>query len=187
MAIDPNISKSVSDLEKNKFVESPTRPGMSATEVVAPTSDVYLDGINDRLDLANAELALANLSLDEIEANLGDQADSAATSDTGTFSFIALFKRFLALLRPSAATLTSVVGATTSTAILAANAQRKGFILVNEGNRDAYVAFASTASLTAYTILIPAGGTLISSLPVYTGPISAIWTNTGSTMRVTEF
>lgn len=60
--------------------------------------DVSVKGtINvDKTDLATDTLqTVGNTSLNNIDTNLGAKADAAATTDTGTFSLISLFKRSL--------------------------------------------------------------------------------------------
>lgn len=88
-------------------------------------------------------------------------------------------------------TITSVNDAATSTTILAANANRKGATVFNDSTAVLYLALAdTTASATAYTVQIPAGGYY--ELPtteggVYTGKIVGIWASDASgAVRVTE-
>lgn len=83
--------------------------------------------------------------------------------------------------------ITSVATAVTSFSILAANANRKGFIILNEGNSIVRIAFAATASTASTTLILAANQSYFSTqLPVYRGVISGISNNTNSTLRVTE-
>jgi hypothetical protein len=86
------------------------------------------------------------------------------------------------------ATLTLVAGSASSVSILAANANRKGFILVNDNNTVAKMAFAATATATAYTLKMQPNSVYESPERVYTGAISAIWNaaGTGNGMVITE-
>lgn len=76
---------------------------------------------------------------------------------------------------PQTATLTQPPAANTTAVLLAANGARKGVIIQNDGSTALSLAFASTASATAYTILIPAAGSWTMGDFVYGGPISGIW------------
>ena len=88
----------------------------------------------------------------------------------------------------SSSSLTNVSNATTSTSILSANPNRKGLILYNNATgTSCNVAFAATASNTAFTFNIAAGSTYVMSPPIYQGAISDICTAASGTMRVTEF
>ena len=83
---------------------------------------------------------------------------------------------------------TSLTGATTSTVLLAANSARRGFYITNEGTAGQilYVAFGTTASLTAYTEYLNPGDTLTPDPACYTGAINGIWSATGAFARITE-
>ncbi|GAC1502091.1 MAG: hypothetical protein NVS1B10_06710 [Candidatus Saccharimonadales bacterium] len=85
------------------------------------------------------------------------------------------------------ATLTSVASSATTVSILALNANRKGVAIFNESTSVLYLAFASTASLTAYTVQIPSNSYY--ELPfskLYTGAISGIWSAANGSARITE-
>lgn len=87
-----------------------------------------------------------------------------------------------------AATLTSVALSTSSVTVLAANSSRLGATIQNDSGQDVYIAFAATATTTAYTLLLPAGAYY--ELPVgggvYTGAISVIALAASGNLRVTE-
>lgn len=87
------------------------------------------------------------------------------------------------------ATLTQVSGSASTGTIIAANATRKGAVIVNDSTAVLKVAFAATATASAYTYLIPAGGTL--ELPtagraIYQGLISGIWASATGNAVVTD-
>lgn len=87
---------------------------------------------------------------------------------------------------PSIATLTQVPAATSSTVILAANPLRKGVIITNASSKTLTVAFAATASTSAYTFIIASNGVYTGPLSGYTGIISGIWNGTSGNAQVTE-
>lgn len=88
--------------------------------------------------------------------------------------------------RADTATLASVASSATSVVLRAANAGRKGLIIFNESTSLLYVALAATASATAYTWQVPAGGYLELPRPAYTGAISGIWASANGFARVTD-
>ena len=74
-----------------------------------------------------------------------------------------------------AATLASPAAAAT-TAVLLPAATRRGGVIFNEGSTILYLAFAATASLTAYTVQVPVNGSYqLDPAIAYGGPISGIW------------
>lgn len=76
----------------------------------------------------------------------------------------------------SSATLSSVNDSASSQTLLAANSDRKGFVIVNDSSAILYVAFAATASATAYTHKITPQSTLeCFGHKNYTGVVSGIW------------
>lgn len=90
-------------------------------------------------------------------------------------------------LRASTATLTNVTATTSSTQVLAANANRKQAIFVNDADQPCLLKFGTTASASSFTYKLLAGDILELPTPIYTGRIDAIWTATVSgSMRVTE-
>ena len=79
-----------------------------------------------------------------------------------------------AIVQPTVATLTQPTVSTSSFTALAANTSRKGFIMSNNTNQIIYLAFAATASATAYTYKVLPGNTIEKEGAAYTGLISAI-------------
>lgn len=78
--------------------------------------------------------------------------------------------------KSSTSAITSVASATSSTSILASNASRILATIYNGANKTMYLALASTASTTSYTIQMDANSYF--ELPAdYTGAISAVWAN----------
>jgi hypothetical protein len=86
----------------------------------------------------------------------------------------------------SVSTVSSVVSSASSVQLLAANVNRIGVILYNDSTQVAYVAFAATASSSAYTLKMAPGSHYESEPSVYTGVISAVWASANGSMRITE-
>lgn len=83
-------------------------------------------------------------------------------------------------------TLTSVAGSATTGVLLASNALRKGFMVFNDGSAILYVAFAATASTTAFSQKLFPNSSYISDFN-YTGVISGISSTATGNTRITEF
>lgn len=66
------------------------KSGITAIDTDATTIIGHVDNIEN-------SLTTINTNIDAVEASLGATADVAATTDTGTFGLIALFKRFLSV------------------------------------------------------------------------------------------
>jgi hypothetical protein len=65
--------------------------------------------------------------------------------------------------------------ASATTAVLLAASNRHGFVITNDGSTTLFLAFAATATATAYTVPIAAGASYSSSDVNYGGVISGIW------------
>ena len=88
--------------------------------------------------------------------------------------------------RPSAATLATITVTNASVLLAAANAARRQLVVFNDGGNIVYVAFAATATTTAFTVRIPANGTYETVRDGYTGDVSAIRASGSGPVRVTE-
>lgn len=85
-------------------------------------------------------------------------------------------------------TLANVSSSATTVTVLAANALRKGAVIVNDSTQILYLKFGATASATSYTYKLGGGETL--EIPganvLYTGIIDGIWASANGNARVTE-
>lgn len=70
---------------------------------------------------------------------------------------------------------TSPAASGTTGVLLAANRGRKGATIWNEGSTVLYIAFAATATLTAYVAQVAPGGYYELPPSRYTGAVSGIW------------
>ena len=85
------------------------------------------------------------------------------------------------------ATLTNVAASASSVQLLAANANRKMAVFVNDSDKNAYIKFGTTASTTSFSYLLTPGQTLELPKPTYTGRIDCIWgASVTGAMRITE-
>lgn len=92
-----------------------------------------------------------------------------------------------AKLSPATATLTQIAVALTTGVALASNAARKGALFVNDGLAIVKLAFAATATSTAYTIKLQANSTYeMTDSRVYTGVISFIGSLATGNLVITE-
>jgi hypothetical protein len=86
----------------------------------------------------------------------------------------------------ASAAVTDVDASTQAVELLAANANRKKLIVINNSTATMYLAFGETASPTNHTIAITNDGDGY-ELSDFTGIVSAIWTEATGKARVTEF
>lgn len=88
----------------------------------------------------------------------------------------------------STATLSSVSDLDTSQTLLSANSDRKGLVIYNDSTAILYVAFAATATTSAFTYrLVPTATLELFGEKNYVGVISGIWaSNASGAARITE-
>lgn len=84
------------------------------------------------------------------------------------------------------ATLSSVAGNAASVTLLASNTSRLGATIHNDSSAILYVAFAATATTSAFTYKLNPSDTLELKGTVYTGVISGIWASATGNARITE-
>ncbi len=83
----------------------------------------------------------------------------------------------MSTLGAQTATLASPAASATTAVLLAASGSRRGAVIFNEGSTALYLAFAATATLTAYTVQVAVNGVFVLDPAAnYAGPISGIWT-----------
>lgn len=88
--------------------------------------------------------------------------------------------------RPASAALSQVAASITSVVIVADNAARRQVVVVNDSASDLFLAFAATATVSAYTVLLPRNSQWGSVLDGYTGVVSGIWSTAIGNAAVTE-
>ena len=115
-------------------------------------------------------------------ARIQDESGTTAATVTANKAL----KADTSLSASSTATLTSVASSATTVSLLALNTARKGFIIFNDSTQLLYVAFAATASTSAYSYQVQSQGTLEGALPVYQGAISGIWASANGNARISE-
>lgn len=91
-----------------------------------------------------------------------------------------------AVAQASTGTTSSVAASVTNVQLLAANTNRKGFTIYNDGANNLFIKFGTTASTTSYTIKIPATGLYEAQSTTYTGEIDGIWDVASGSARITE-
>lgn len=87
-------------------------------------------------------------------------------------------------------TQSSVAGSATDVTILAANTNRKGFMVFNDSAAILYLLIgAGTSSTTVFSIRLDPYSTYeaYSSANIYTGILKGIWSSATGSARVTEF
>jgi hypothetical protein len=91
-----------------------------------------------------------------------------------------------ATLASVAASIISVTLAAASAAVVGTSPGRMGMVVVNDSTTATlYLAYAATASLTAYTYKVLPGQTFEMPSPLYSGLVSGIWDVASGNARVT--
>lgn len=150
----------------------------SLTET-APASDTASSGLNGRLQRV-AQRITSLIAI--LPASLGQKAMAASlavviASDQSTLP--------VKEVRSSSPSQSSPSVTTTSTSILASNANRLGFTIYNEGSAVCYMKLGATASTTSYTLQIASGGYYECPFN-YTGAVDGITSSGTAQLRVTE-
>lgn len=139
-----------------------------ATQPVSIASSVAVTG-----PLTDAQLRAAVVPVSLASTTISNFPATQAVSNT--------------LETASTGTITSVTNAVTSFSVLATNANRKGFVIHNDSTTTVFIAFAATASATAFTLRLTSQASYISnSLPIYRGAISGIASAANGSLRITE-
>ncbi len=92
--------------------------------------------------------------------------------------------------RSTTGTKASVTSAATSTALVAANTNRKTLIITNESTAVLYIDLTGgTASATSYSVSLgPTASSVSPSFTItnFTGPVTGIWASANGFARITE-
>lgn len=118
----------------------------------------------------------------QLPASLGAQASASSLSIVPATG--AIFTT--AAPTSTTGTITSVAASTSTTVLLASNTSRKGFVIYNDSTNWLYLAFAATASTTAFSSKLQAGAAYDTGSINYTGALSAVWSAASGSARVTE-
>jgi hypothetical protein len=168
-----------------------------ATETTLAAAKADLDAINTKV-ATETTLAAAKVDLDSINTKVATETTLAAAkadldaiaASVATETTLAAAKADLDAIKNSSggssAALSSVAGSITSVSLIIANVNRKGLTLFNDSSSVAYVAFAATASSSAYTLKMNPGGLYEMPTPLYRGELSAIWVTAAGSIKVTE-
>lgn len=111
---------------------------------------------------------------DDLVVAMGGKADTSATTDTGTFSLIALFKRALGYL----ATIASNASSTTASPIILSEPYQA--VAVSQTTK--LLGATGAAGDTLSGIIIQPTGTTVGSVIVYDGSSTAVYTYPGGTV-----
>jgi hypothetical protein len=116
-----------------------------------------------------------------------DGAGTTLTSANGDYSPLATSGQgdLHVVQKAATGTITSVAGTTTSATILAANVNRKGGSVYNDSTAVLYLAFAASASTTAFTVPL-AANTYYEISGGYVGIITGVWATAAGSARITE-
>ena len=159
-------SHGISGTVATSLSASPTTTPAKAEDAIAASGDVGMFALSVRRDAMGTSPTSASGDYQEIATDVhGAVWVRERNAPTGT--------------------ITSVTSTTASQTLLAANTNRRGAMIKNESTAVLYVAFAATASATAYTKDLIAGEYY--EVPAfYSGIITGIWASANGAARVTE-
>lgn len=106
---------------------------------------------------------------------------------TGNTSLASIATNTAALAPRSSAVLTQVSNAVTSFSMVALNVSRGGLTFYNNSTTNCAIAYASSASMVAFTYMLQPGTHWEMPLPIYTGAVSAICTAATGVINSTEY
>lgn len=90
-------------------------------------------------------------------------------------------------LPASAAALTNINDSAANQTLVAANTSRRGLLAFNDSTVGLYLKYGATATITSFTVLIPAGGYWEMPSPIYQGIVDGIWaSDAAGAVRLTE-
>lgn len=155
--------------------------GSGVTQPISATSLPLPTGAATSALQTTGNSTLATIS-GQLPAALGPQ------STAGSLSIVPATGAVFSVSQTTSATgtLTSVSNSITSVTVLASNASRKGFIVYNDSLVVLYLAFAASATTSAFSAKLQPGAAYNSDT-LYTGVISGIASAASGSARVTEF
>lgn len=156
------------------------------TGTTAPLSLTTNGSLRVGLTVASIEIGTVDQGAPNTVANawpvkITDGTDTASVNADGSLN-VANVTSVIA----TSATLSNITSSTSSQTVLASNSSRKGFLLFNDSTQNCFVAFAATATTSAFTMLLIPGMTYQNEAIIYTGVMSAIWSSANGFLRVTE-
>ena len=85
------------------------------------------------------------------------------------------------------ATLSNVASSAASVPLIAAGVGAHGRIVYNDSTAVLYLKYGATASVTSYTVQVPAQGTFVFPEPLYVGEVDGIWASAAGNARITTW
>jgi hypothetical protein len=142
------------------------------------TAGIYSGSAAPTLNAANGSLYMR---YDGSGSTLLYQNTSGASSSGNTWvPFVG------GVMAGGTGTITSVGASVTSVVLHAASAARLGIIITNDSSANLYVAFAASATTSAYSVKLGPGAIYESDAALYTGVITGIWDSATGNARITE-
>ncbi len=133
------------------------------------------------LGVSSVDQGSPNTAANAWPVKLTDGSDTASINADGSINVANVTS-----VVSSTAVLATLASSTSTQVALAANSDRKGFLLFNDSTTNCFVAFAATASTSTFTMKLIPGMTYQNEAIIYTGIISAIWDSANGNLRITE-
>lgn len=153
------------------------RFGSSTVEAVVATGYPVLPGSQQTFSATDTHVAGISSTTAALVISAGDGQGPSLGAASGGSSGGGGFP-----IQVAAASITSVNSDSVTAQLLAANASRRGLIVVNTDANALYLKYGTTATTAGggYTAIIPANGYWEMPLPIYTGRIDGIWAANGA-------
>lgn len=173
----------------NSGTDSVTIAGFPST-IAVTQSGTWTVGLSAGANIIGAVTQSGTWTVNQGSANsIGNAWPTKLTNGTNTASVNAdgsLNVANVTSVISTTAAITSITSSTSTQTVLAVNAARKGFIVFNDSTANCFIAFAATASSSAFTLFLNPNMSYQNEAIIYTGVISAIWSAANGFLRVTE-
>lgn len=152
------------------------------------SSDVItVQGIASMTPFASSQSGTWNITNISGTISLPTGAATSANQSTEITSLSTIATNTGVAPHTATSAVTSVASSATTVTILASNSGRKQAAVYNDSTQILYLKLGTTASVTSYTVQIPANGYYeLPGVTVYTGEIDGIWASANGNARITE-
>jgi len=177
------------NLNVNAVVSAPSVQTVSGTVVVSTITNPVTIGTLPALVAGTAVIGHVIVDSGSVTATINGTVPVTATINgtvpvSGTFYQVTQPVKEIVTSTSSIATVNASV---TSTQLLAANANRLNALLFNNSNSNLYIALSTSATSTAFTVLVPANGYYeLPAIRMWIGAITGTWASATGSVQVTE-
>lgn len=176
-----NLNTSALNLETTQSAINAKLPSTLGQKTMANSLAIVI--ASDQTAVPASQSGTWNITNVSGTVSLPTGASTSALQTTGNTSLASIDSKMTA----STATIFNIARSTSSAVALAANANRKGCLFVNDTGAICYISYAATSSTTSYTFRLTSNAFYEMAHPTYTGVISVIFASGGAnTLNITE-